>query len=35
MEKYILNQGVSKKQVTSSSFSSTDVDDESPSRKSA
>ena len=35
MEKYILNQGMSKKQVKLSSFSSTEVDDESPSRKSA
>ena len=35
MEEYILNQGVPRKQVTLSLFSSTDVDDESPSRKSA
>ena len=35
MEEYILKQGVPRKQVTLSLFSSTDVDDESPSRKSA
>jgi len=35
MEEYILNQGVSRKQMKLFSFSSTDVDDESPSRKSA
>jgi putative transposase len=35
MEEYILNQGVSRKQMTLFSFPSTSVDDESPSRKSA
>ncbi len=35
MEEYILNQGVSPKQMKLFSFSSTNVDDESPSRESA
>ena len=35
MEKYIIDQGVSCKQVTLFSFSSTNADEESPSRKSA
>ena len=35
MEEYILNQGVSRKQMKLFSFSSMDVDDESPSWKSA